>query len=51
MSEQDKKIDATIRIYLRKQPTESLPRDYNAYVDQQIWSAKQKVRHKKSVCG
>ena len=47
MSEQDKKIDAAIRTYLRKQPTEPLPRDYDAYVDQQIWSAKQKVRHRK----
>lgn len=36
MGEQDKKIDAAIRTYLRKQPTESLPRDYDAYVDQQM---------------
>ena len=47
MGEQDKKIDAAIRTYLRKQPTESLPRDYDAYVDQQILSAKKKVRHRK----
>lgn len=36
MSEQDKKMDAAIRTYLCKHPTEFLPRDYDAYVDQQM---------------